>query len=90
MNDSGNLAVPQHVMARQVGEECVILDLANGTYYGLDAVGARIWELLSEGATPEAICDRVVEEYEVGREQARADIASLIGSLRERGLVTGG
>jgi hypothetical protein len=36
-------------MARTVGDETVILDLANGTYYGLDPVGARMWQLMSEG-----------------------------------------
>ena len=35
-----------------LGDETVILDLASGTYYGLDPVGARIWQLMAEGQTP--------------------------------------
>ena len=35
----------------QVGDETVILDLASGTYFGLDPVGARIWALMGEGKT---------------------------------------
>jgi len=37
------VTVPPHVIARRVGEDTVILDLASGTYFGLDPVGARIW-----------------------------------------------
>lgn len=87
MNAGDRLVVPQHVMARVVGDEYVILDLETGTYYGLDAVGARVWSLLAEGVALDAICDRLVEEYDVAREQARSDVASLIEALRERGLL---
>jgi len=49
MNLSDKVTIPAQVMARTVGDETVILDLASGTYYGLDPVGARIWQLMSEG-----------------------------------------
>jgi hypothetical protein len=49
MNLSDKVSIPTQVMARTVGDETVILDLANGTYYGLDPVGARMWQLMSEG-----------------------------------------
>ena len=58
------VSIPPQVMARTVGEETVILDLATGTYFGLDPVGARIWELMSEGRTLAEICDQMLEEYE--------------------------
>ncbi len=31
-----------------VKDETVILDMGSGTYYGLDGVGARVWELLEQ------------------------------------------
>ena len=42
MNVTDRVTIPSQVMARTVGDETVILDLAGGTYYGLDAVGARM------------------------------------------------
>ena len=87
MNPGDRCVVPQHVMARVVGDEYVILDLETGTYYGLDAVGARVWSLLAEGVALDDISDRLVEEYDVAPEQARSDVASLVDALRERGLL---
>ena len=49
MNLSDKVSIPTQVMARTVGDETVILDLASGTYYGLDPIGARIWQLMGEG-----------------------------------------
>ena len=40
MNLSDSLSIPSQVMARTVGDETVILDLASGTYFGLDPIGA--------------------------------------------------
>jgi hypothetical protein len=87
MSAADAFTVPRHVMARQVGDECVILDLAKGTYYGLGPSGARIWQWIAEGATLDTICSRLVEEFDVAPQQARVDVVALVDSLRERGLV---
>jgi Coenzyme PQQ synthesis protein D (PqqD) len=42
-------------VSSEIGEEVAILDLKAGTYYGLDAVGARIWELIQEPVTASRI-----------------------------------
>jgi len=87
MKLTGEVVIPTQVMARQVGDETVILDLASGTYFGLDPVGARVWQLLSEGRTLAEICETMLEEYEVEREQLETDVLRLTGELLERGLV---
>jgi hypothetical protein len=75
-------------MARTVGDETVILDLATGTYFGLDPVGARIWELIGEGKTLAEVCDRMLEEYEVAREELERDTLKLAQDLVAQGLVS--
>lgn len=87
MNLSDKLTIPAQVMARQVGEETVILDLAAGAYFGLDPVGARIWQLMAEDKTLAEVCEAMLEEYEVDRETLEADVLRLVGELVERGLV---
>ena len=62
MNLSDKVTIPTQVMARTVGDETVILDLASGTYYGLDPVGARMWQLMSEGQPLAAICNLLLDE----------------------------
>ena len=87
MNLSDKVTIPTQVMARTVGDETVILDLASGTYYGLDPVGARMWQLMGEGLTLAAICDALLDEYEVTREALEGDIFRLTSELTEKGLV---
>ncbi|MDQ3026034.1 MAG: PqqD family protein [Pseudomonadota bacterium] len=84
------MKIPQHVMARQVGDDCVMLDLANGTYYGLNPVGAHVWQLMVEGKSLGEICAAVVEQYEVSPEGAQADVLALLQELQDLGLVEPG
>ena len=90
MNLHEKLTIPAQVMAREVGTETVILELANGTYYGLDPVGARIWQLMTEGQTLTQVCEVMLVEYEVTREDIERDVLSLTQTLLERQLVSAG
>ena len=87
MKLSDKVSIPPQVMARTVGDETVILDLANGTYFGLDPVGARMWELMGEGKTLAAICEQLLEEYEVSRDDLERDTLRLTQELADQGLV---
>lgn len=71
----------------RVGDETVILHLTNGTYYGLDAVGTRIWALLKEGLQPPEICARIAEEYDVAPKIAAADARRFLDDLRANGII---
>ena len=80
--------IPTQVMARQVGDETVILDLASGTYFGLNPVGARMWQLIGEGRTFAQICETLSAEYEVDPQELQRDIERLLAELQTHGLVT--
>ena len=88
MNLSDKLSIPVQVMARTVGDETVILDLASGTYYGLDAVGARIWKLMTDGLSLTDICDVMLNEYEVDSETLQTDVLFLAEDLCAKGLAS--
>ena len=87
MSLSDIVTIPSQVMARQVGNESVILDLASGTYYGLDPVGARIWQLMTEGQTLAQVCETMLAEYEVSREDIERDVLALVQNLADKQLV---
>jgi hypothetical protein len=87
MNLSDKLTIPTEVMARQVGNETVVLNLASGMYFGLDPVGARMWELLGESRTLAEVCVQVASEYEVKAEELEQDVLDLTGQLLAHGLV---
>lgn len=81
------LEIPSHVVSREVGGDAVLLDLNAGTYFSLDPIGARMWELIGRGASVAAICDELVQEYDVSRETLQADVIELCDKLLEEKLV---
>jgi len=67
--------------------EMVLLDLESGTYFGLNAVGADIWNYIHEQKSVEEIEDYLMGEYKVPLERCRAEVLSLLGRLLEKGLI---
>lgn len=80
------VAVRDQVSADLEGE-AVILNLADGVYYGLDGVGARIWELLREPRSAAELRDAVTAEYDVDAATAWRDLSALLAELAARRLV---
>jgi hypothetical protein len=88
MNLPEQLIVSTEVLTRQVGDEVVLLDLASGNYFGLEAVGARIWQLLGEARSTASIRDTLLAEYDAPADTIEADLQRLVAELISRGLVT--
>ena len=84
--DSTVVAAKDQVSS-DLGGEVAILDLKAGVYYGLDAVGARIWSLIQEPRTVNEIRNILLEEYEVEPERCERDLLVLLQSLADEGLI---
>ena len=67
--------------------EAVILHMDSGTYYGLDRVGTRVWDLLAEPRTLAELRDAVVAQFAVEPDRAEGDLRRLLDDLRGQGLV---
>ena len=70
-----------------VGGEAAILQLASGVYYGLDAVGSRIWALLQQPRTVREIRDTLLAEYEVPAKRCERDLLGLLQALAAEQLI---
>jgi hypothetical protein len=75
------------VVFRDLDGEAVILDLDSGTYFGLNAVGTRVWKLLEAGMGVDLIVDALAAEYEADRAAIAADVARLLADLLGRRLI---
>jgi hypothetical protein len=84
--DSTVVAAKDQVSS-DLGGEVAILDLKAGVYYGLDAVGARIWSLIQEPRTVNEILNILLEEYEVEPERCERDLLVLLQRLADEGLI---
>ena len=79
--------VPEGVVFRDVEGETVILDMNNGTYFGLDPVGTRMWQLLIEHARLDAVVTALLAEFEVDPGTLRADLLDLVTALESKQLL---
>ncbi len=84
--DSRLVATPEQLSSELAGE-VVILSLADGVYYGLDAVGAYVWQLLREPRTVRDLVDDVTERYAVDRLPCEHDLLVFLQDLRAHHLV---
>lgn len=80
------VAAKEQVSSDLAGE-AVILDFKSGVYYGLNEVGARIWNLIQEPKTINEIRDAILEEYEVEPSQCDLDLKALLQQLKAEGLI---
>jgi len=67
--------------------EAAILSLTSSAYYGLNAVGARIWDLIRQPQTVQQVLDRLLAEYDVQSDRCEADLMALLQELEAEGLV---
>lgn len=82
------IRIPDDVVFQNLAGEAVLLHLGTGIYFGLDAVGTRVWELIASHGRRDAIVDALLGEYRVEAAVLGADVDRLIGQLAEKGLVT--
>ncbi len=70
-----------------LGAGAAILHLKTGIYYGLNPVGARIWNLLTIPIQVAAVRDAIAREYEVEPARCETDILDLLEKLAAAGLI---
>jgi PqqD family protein of HPr-rel-A system len=71
----------------KVGDETVLLHLKSGTYFGLDAMGTRIWSMLKDGVSSPVICERLIEEFDVTGDVVQQDTRQFLDELKSNGIV---
>jgi hypothetical protein len=74
-------------LAARVGDEILMMSAEKGLYLGLDAVGARIWDLLESPRDTDEICAHLVREYVVAPGTCRAEVDVFIDQLATHGAI---
>jgi coenzyme PQQ synthesis protein D (PqqD) len=72
-----------YVYRLTVGEHLLVSLHARGQepFYALTPTGALLWESLAEWSTLDALCDRLISEYDVTRDQAVVDVMDFLEQL---------
>jgi hypothetical protein len=81
------VAISEDAVFKELDGEAVILNLESGTYFGLNAVGTRVWNLLQERRSLDDVFQALSQEFEVDPKVLERDLVELIGQMLAKGLV---
>src|SRR5271169_970724 len=87
ISESSVVVVARDQVSCDLAGEAAILNVKSGVYYGLDPVGARIWNLMQEPRAVVEIQKAITDEYDVEPERCARDLASLLQKLLAEGLI---
>jgi len=87
MTAARRVRIPRSVVFCHVSGEAVALNTVTSKYYGLDATGVRMWQLLAEHEQVDPIVPILLKEFDVDETRLREDIDRFVKELWEHGLV---
>jgi hypothetical protein len=74
-------------LTAEVDGEVVMLEPATSTYFGLEGVGGRIWELCAEPQSLRSLVATLTDEFDVDEATCRAEVGSFVDALVDANLL---
>ena len=87
ISENTTISPTQGQISSELDDEAIILNLNSGIYYGLNEVGARVWELIQQPQSFRELLDALLEEYDVSIEGCKQDLTKILLDLKNAGLV---
>jgi hypothetical protein len=75
------------VVFRELEAEAVLLNLDTGIYFGLNATGVRMWQLIVEHRTLDRVLAALEREFDAPAAQLEADLLTWVSQLEDQGLL---
>jgi Coenzyme PQQ synthesis protein D (PqqD) len=82
------VCVPEDVIFRELNGEAVILNLHNGTYFGLNSVGMRIWQLCEQHGSLREVWEAMQREFDASGDALQSDLLAFVNELSSKQLLT--
>lgn len=79
--DLNKVIVSPEVLFQKLGDEAVLLHLQTEEYFGLNEVGARFWEIISQENRTNNALETLLTEFDVEKAIIKADLEALIHDL---------
>lgn len=76
-----------NLLVSEMDGELVMLSVEHGNYYGLSAVGKRIWEHLEQPRTFHELCELLQAEFDVTSETCREEVHTFVQQLADEKMV---
>jgi|WetSurMetagenome_2_1015567.scaffolds.fasta_scaffold00105_33 hypothetical protein len=75
------------IVSADLDGDTVMMSVEAGKYYNLGEIGGVIWGMISEPITVEALVERLLEKYNVTKEQCETETLFFLGEMEKEGLL---
>ncbi|MGD0304991.1 MAG: PqqD family protein [Candidatus Acidiferrales bacterium] len=81
-----------NVVSRVVADEAIVIPIRRGaadmdSIFTFNEAGTKLWSLISDGQSSQALAAHLEAEYGLSPEQAAKDAAAFLSDLKQEGLV---
>ena len=76
------------IVQAEIDGETVMMSIDSGEYYGLDPVASRIWAIIENPLSVQALKEKLLNEYDVSEEQCQSDVLKFLGEMVENNVIT--
>jgi len=87
INSESIISKNPQIISSKMDDEVVMMSVEKGNYYGLNRVGSEIWEKLTEPLTVGSLCDKLMQEFNVEKEQCEREVITYLEKLVSEGLI---
>ena len=81
--------VNTEVLSSKIDEEAILMSFEAESYFSLNPIGSRVWDLLSkQAATIDELIVLLMEEFEVDETTCREDVQHFIDDMSTKKLIS--
>ena len=75
------------LLASNIDDEVVMMSIENSAYYGLDPIGSKIWDLITEPIQVSDLCARLLERFEVSEQECQQDVLKFLNQMLKENIL---
>ena len=77
----------ENLALSELDGETVVMSPAWTAYYGMDSVARRIWYLIAQPCRVADLCDQLIVEYAVERQDCQREVCAFLTELHQEALI---
>ena len=83
MDKNTKIIMKKKLNITDLSGEKVMIDFETGKYFLIKGAGNDIWDMLQVETTPGEVMEKLMQEYEVSREECERAVFAFLEQLRE-------
>lgn len=88
IDDTMTVSRHHEMIAADIGDEAVILNVQNGYFFQLNRTAALIWGALETPVSVGTLCTKIADAHSVDPATCRQDVIAFIADMHDREIVT--